>query len=430
VFVWQVATGKEQARLEGPTRPSIGLAFAPDGKSLVSATDDTQVFIWDLEKKESRFRLGRPLHAGTRAVLSPDGKTFAVGTSYSQIHLWDVATGRELFTDVASHDYWVRCLAYSPDGRLLASGGDLRQLRLWDTKTWNLVRSLDGNAQALSFTPDGKQLAAVPFVPTNFATHSSNAPNKPMSIWDVSSGKETATFPAQGNKVWWGAFADGGKRLVSFDGTMTIWDAANGRRIAQSAQLVGDPWAFQKSAWLVGSPVLTQNGKTVLLAITKDEGIRRITTALHAIDLDTGKERFVSPADVQGTLALAADGNTLASAGLMGIHLWDLAQRQEIRGLDPGLGKHSGVCVLAFSPNARLLASATGMPQHTGHTPDPADIRLWDVKTGKEVASFPAREGFVGSLAFSPDGKRLLSGMWNGSILVWDVAKYAGGLTP
>jgi WD40 repeat protein len=387
------------------------------------------VFIWDLAKKELRLRLGRPLHAGTRAVLSPDGKTFAVATSYSQLHLWDVATGKELFTDVVSHDYWVRCLAFSPDGRLLASGGDLRQLRLWDTITWNLVRSIDGNAQALSFTPDGKQLAAVPFVPTNFAMHSSNAPNKPMSIWDVSSGKATATFPAQGNKVWWGAFADDGKRLVSFDGTMTIWDAANGRRFAQSAQLVADPWAFPKNAWLLGSPVLTPDGKTAILAITKDKGLRRITTALHAINLDNGKEQFVIP-DVQGTIALAADGNLLASGGVMGIHLWDLAQRQEIRGLDPGLGRVFGVSVLAFSPNGRLLASAVGSPQPTGHGPDTADIRLWDMKTGKEIASFPASEGFVGSLAFSPDGNQLLSGMWNGSILVWDVAKYAGGLTP
>jgi WD40 repeat protein len=423
VFVWQVATGKEQARLERTMRPTIGLGFTSDGKTLVSATDDTQVFVWDLEKKKLRFRLGRPLiPTGSRAVLSPDGKTLAVGTAYSQIHLWDVARGKELFTDIVGHDYFVRSLAYAPDGRLLASGGDLRQTRLWDAKTWKLVRSLDSTARMLSFSPDGKQIAVAPFTPTHFSTYSRTAKNKPMSIWDVAKGKNTATFWAQGDDVRWGSFAAGGKRLVSFDGKVAVWDAANGNKIAQSMPLVDGQFG-----WLTKPPVLTPDGKTVILAITRNGGPNRVIKNLHAIDLDNGKERFALPAEFYGTIALSADGKTLAAGGMPGIHLWDLAQRKEIKGLDRGFGKHKRfVSVLAFSPNGRLLASAAGYPEPRDDMPDTPHIRLWDVKTGKEVASFPADEGFIASLAFSPDGSRLLSGMWNGSVLVWDMAKLAG----
>src|SRR5262249_3820027 len=147
-----------------------------------------------------------------------------------------------------------------------------------------------------------------------------------------------------------------------------------------------------------------------------------------AIDLDNCKERFVLPLEYQGVIALAPDGKTFAAGGF-GIRLWDLDQRKEINGLDPEFGKDVRVVsILAFSPNGRLLAAAGGEPQHMGDEPDVPRIRLWDVKTGKEVTSFPGDGGFVSSLAFSPDGNRLLSGMWNGSILVWDVAKWGGGL--
>ena len=421
-YLWNVATGKEETSLESEMQGSTGLAFTPDGKTLLASDWDTRVYVWDLEKKKLRYRLGRALFAGGRAVLSPDGKTFAVGTAYSQIHLWNVATGAERFTEIAGHDYFVRSLAFSPDGRLLASGGDLGQTRLWDTKSWTLARSLNSNAQMLSFTPDGKQLAVVPFTPTHFSTHSSSAKNKPMSIWDVAKRKEIATFPEQGHNVFWGSFAEGGKRLVAFDGKVSVWDVATRKRTAQSEFLTAGPFALGAQPRLNGLPILTPDGKTVLLSITTDGGVRNTKTRLHAIDLDNGQERFAFP-DIHGPIALSADGKTLASGGSRGVRLWELG-RKEITGLDPDFGKHQrDVSALAFSPNGRLLASAAGFPQHMGDVPDTPHIRLWDVKTGKQVASFRGDGGFISSLAFSPDGTRLVSGMWNGSILVWDIAK-------
>jgi hypothetical protein len=141
------------------------------------------------------------------------------------------------------------------------------------------------------------------------------------------------------------------------------------------------------------------------------------------VDLDSGKESLALSVGPGGSsLSLSADGKTLAMAGYRSVGLWDLLLGKPIRVSGKDFGTHSRpVSVLALSPDGRWLASAAGVPQHLGDSPDTPEVKLWDVSTGKEVASFPGDGGFVGSLAFSPDGTQLLSGMWNGSVLVWDV---------
>ncbi|HYV38579.1 MAG TPA: PQQ-binding-like beta-propeller repeat protein [Gemmataceae bacterium] len=421
VFVWEVATGKVRTQIAAKMRMGCGAAFGPDNKTLIAATFDTEVFIWDLEKKEVRSRHGRLLSvAGTRAVLSPDGKMLAVAASYSKIHIWDVAAGKEMFTDIVGHDSWVRSLAFSPDGGMLASGGDLWETRLWDTKTWKPVRSLDTNANMLSFSPDGKQLVVLPFVATNFPTHSSGTPNKPMSIWDVGTGKEIATFPDQGGKVRWGTLVPGGKRLVSLDDIkLAAWDIASRKQVSEY-MLPTAAKGGRTTVNLIGNPLLTHDGKIALLAITQGDGGRKTKTDMLAIDLESGKGRLFIPGNVSTPLALSPDGKFYVF-GPSKIGLRDLEKGNLIDGLDPDFGKdptwHSSI--VAFSSNGRLLASAPGYSKASGGGDREAPrVRLWDVKTGKEIASFTGDHSFIASLAFSPDGNQLLSGMCNGSILV------------
>jgi WD40 repeat protein len=67
---------------------------------------------------------------------------------------------------------------------------------------------------------------------------------------------------------------------------------------------------------------------------------------------------------------------------------------------------------VAFSPNGKLLAS--GSRDET--------IKLWDVKTGKELATLKGEWGTVLSVVFSPNGKLLASGHDRHVVKLWDVA--------
>jgi hypothetical protein len=76
---------------------------------------------------------------------------------------------------------------------------------------------------------------------------------------------------------------------------------------------------------------------------------------------------------------------------------------------------------VAFSPDGRLAASAGGSAANTYDVAEPRRIRLWDVVSGQEVAHFEGHTADVTSLAFSPDGTRLVSGLRDTAVLVWDM---------
>ena len=70
---------------------------------------------------------------------------------------------------------------------------------------------------------------------------------------------------------------------------------------------------------------------------------------------------------------------------------------------------------VAFAPDDRLIATASSRPS--------ANIRLLDAATGREVRKIEGFKGTVRSLAFMPDGKRLVSGMSDSSALIWDLTR-------
>jgi WD40 repeat protein len=116
------------------------VAFYPDGKRVLSGSDDFMVRIWDAEIGEEQAPL-EGHHDRVRSVAwSPDGKRVLSGSRDETIRIWDMATGEEQ-TVLKGHHNGVWSVAFSPDGKCVLSGSDDNTTRIWNAvgrKWWCL----------------------------------------------------------------------------------------------------------------------------------------------------------------------------------------------------------------------------------------------------------------------------------------------------
>jgi len=106
----------------GAPRPGGKIVLAPDGGNLAD-TAGFSVGLWDFPALRRRFLLVGHSERVTDLAFAPDGRTLATASADRTVRLWSVASGQELLV-LEGHSGPVRVLAFSPDGRMLASGGD------------------------------------------------------------------------------------------------------------------------------------------------------------------------------------------------------------------------------------------------------------------------------------------------------------------
>ncbi|TAE59102.1 MAG: serine/threonine protein kinase [Nostocales cyanobacterium] len=223
IKVWNLDTGKVIHTLIGHGDAVHDLAISQDGKTLISASDDKTLKVWNLETGELiRNLIGHS--EWVRAVaISPDGKTIASGSFDKTIKIWHL--DQEQPIDSLTPNYQtVTSLVFSPDGKILASASRDRTIKLWDINTKQEIYNLPlkHNATSLVFSPDGNFLVSANRDCANCELNI----NYEMKVWNVNSGEETFTFSGHNKNINSLAFSADGKTLVSSgdDDQIKVWD--------------------------------------------------------------------------------------------------------------------------------------------------------------------------------------------------------------
>lgn len=318
-------------------------------------------------------------------AYSPDGKLLATTSADGTAKLWDALAGRELATLKGHVGGDVNAVAFAPDGKSFATSGDDRTVRIWDTQT-RLLRATcathAGDVLTVAFSTVGKTLA-------------SGGVDRLIKLWDPDSGRELATLRGHDGWIRGLAFSHDGNRLASAssDGTARVWDLNTGKvQTTFNGHFI--PNATAKSVYQ-GSHVFTvafaHDGRSVASGDERKQ--------VKIWDPVTGMQQasFTSHSDVIRRVEFSRDDRTLMAAAHDGtVSLWDVATgsvKASIRGHTDKLW------FAALSPDARTLATASG----------DRTVKVWDVDTRQERRTFAEIPSPVVCMAFSSDGKQLVS---------------------
>ncbi|HYU57354.1 MAG TPA: TIR domain-containing protein [Actinomycetota bacterium] len=295
---------------------------------------------------------------------------------------------------LSGHSDAVSVAEFGPDGSQVVTGSWDGTVRLWNARSGAAVATVArdlGQVHDVAFSPDGRRVAAAVFGRT--------------FLWDLDArGDEVplagASSDSEINVV---AFSPSGALLASGSGSgeVKVWDANDGSLVA----------SMRDAATHVGALAFGPDGRTLASApghfIT---GAPNILTSLAGPPRlwDVARGRLVatleiSEADVVTDIAFAPDGRLVVGATSKGARLWDLHGRL-VRTMPA-----PGTFVVGVPGTGNLLA--------TGGLDGVA--RVWDSRTGAELATFRGHDGAVLSVAFRHDGKFVVSTGSDRTARVW-----------
>lgn len=245
---------------------------------------------------------------------------------------------------------------------------------------------------SVAFSPDGRLVLG--------GSYRSSAGGV-ARLWDASTGNQIRSFVGHAGPV--GsitsvAFSPNGRYVLtgSFDKTARLWDAATGQtvRIFEGHTAEVTSVAFSRD----GHYVLTSSDKTARLwDASNGKQIRCLNTQLDV-----------------ASVAFSPDGRFVVTGGGNAAQIWDAATGHPMRSFE--VQTFCLVTSVAFSPDARFVLAGIVTESFDGQA------RLWDASTGRLIRSFDGHTSEVRSVAFSPDGRIVLTGSWDKTVRLWDAS--------
>jgi WD40 repeat protein len=474
------------------------VALSADGTQLVAGGDDGVARIWTLGKSGEaplEVNCGAPIRSVTFA-----GKDIAAVASGKLVKLIRITGGKAGASDLAGHTAEVQCVTASPDGRRLISGGNDDTVRVWDVAAGQEVSQISraggGAVIDAAFSPDGTHVLLIDkrYGMLEFDADTGKLVMQHLMLWSIDYQRASwspdgkwcgcmnnvrggmAIFPSGvkdsvegvGNGLWRltaGQFVDAGRivcgtadgRVVMFQAPSSandfppeivqsgvsllgvssdgVYGLSSGPRVGKVVDLV---WDLEKKSVVkklenAFEPLLSPDHRMIADLTSGKKGAIRIE------DLQTGAKHLLSLgiSSTFGVMAFSADGSMIAFgpgecdtdvlAGEKGpvVRLFEVASGKMLHKFT---GHRQGITGLAFSPDGRMLVTRSGNSSITidrdGKViPPDLSLHVWSTADGRELKVFPGGSPYV-SECFTPDSKKLITVTKDGLIVVYEAGTF------
>ena len=407
-YYWQARTHLALKTLRGHLDKVTSVAFPPDGQRIVTGSWDHTAKVWEAASGRELLTLRRHEDTIWSVAFSPDGRRIVTGSADRTAKVWEAASGRELFT-LTGHNDQICFVAFSPDGQRIVTGSYDYTAKVWEAASGTELVTLTGH---------NGWIASAAFSPDGQRIVTGSW-DKTAKVWDAASGRKLVTFTGHSNIVHSVAFSPDGQRIVtgSYDQTAKVWDAASGRELV----------TFKGHSNMILSVAFSPDGQRIVTgSYDQTAKVWEAAKGSEPLTLEGHSDEIMS-------VAFSPDGQRILTASWDGTaKLWEAAKGEEVLTLNrhgneitaalssqTAKGRSARVFSAAFSPDGRRIV--------TGSTEGTA--KVWEAASGRELLTLKGHNDWVLWAAFSPDGQRIVTASEDQTAKVWDAASGTNLLT-
>lgn len=162
VKLWNSADRKLRVSFEGHSKPVRCTDFHPSSRSIVSGSDDRSMRIWDIEHKQQVLGFLDHAEPITSVTFHPNSVYVASASMDKKIKIYDMRI-KKLIQHYDAHSHAVNSISFHPSGDFLVSASDDSKLKVWDLRYKKLGFTLFGHtgaATCVKFSPQGDYIAS------------------------------------------------------------------------------------------------------------------------------------------------------------------------------------------------------------------------------------------------------------------------------
>jgi len=435
IYIWDVSSGDRIQILKGHSKNIISLSFTPDGRYIISGSQDKSVKIWDYVTGICRFNYEGFASNFCNVICNSNGKMVLSGFSDNIIKLWEISTGN-ILRSFQGHTERIESIDISSDGRYLVSGS-WETVKLWDVSSGKCIRNFYGHKRIINsvcFSPLGELVL-------------SGSDDQTMKLWELATGRclRTITFNESiciSNEVCSVCFHPDGKTILmgSKSGKIQIWniDGFNKKNLRSPLYLLSnikkyesllvEQNEFKGFCSQIDLALQQNNFQEVLILIreiqSKPEYARnnhvlnikkQLSNTYNHINVLTAWNNVTLKGHTKGVdyACFSSNGKWILSVGRYvrrpysknrdgHLKLWNSTTGECIQTYEPLLG--------CFSPDGNSLLIGNR-----------SQLNIWKIENYELIQSLDQRFGFANALCFSPDEKYILSRDDYGTMKLWDL---------